>query len=167
MALTFRSARPRDADAVADVARRTWRGTYAGMIPDAAIEAHLAAAYEPTQVAARIARADRFDVAEDEQGEVVGFAEWQLHGDTAELVATYVLPGCQRRGIGRAFHERAREGFADLASAFETNVLTANEGGRSFYESLGYRSAGSAAFALAGSPIEQTLYRLALGGEDG
>lgn len=161
LTFSFRAAGATDATAVAKVARRTWRETYAGMIPEPAIEAHLASAYLDEQVATRIGRAERFDLAEDADGGVVGFAEWQLHDGVAELVATYVLPGCQRRGIGRAFHERALDAFRGRTDTFETCVLSDNAGGRKFYESIGYRPEGEATFPLAGAVIGEIRYRLA------
>ncbi len=159
ISFAFRGARAADAAAIVEVARRTWHETYGGLIPDAAIESHLAAAYVDERVMIRIARADRFDVAEEADGRVVGFAEWVVADRVAELVATYVLPGCQRRGIGRGFHERALDALRGKVDAFETNVLATNVGGRRFYESVGYRESGEATFVLAGATIEEVRYR--------
>lgn len=162
ISFAFRGARAADAPAIAEVARRTWRATYRGLIPDAAIESHLATAYADERVVARIERADRFDVAEEADGDVVGFAEWVAGERVAELVATYILPSCQRRGIGRGFHQRALDAFRGRVDAFQTDVLAANLGGRRFYESVGYRPSGGATFVLAGATIEEVRYRLDL-----
>lgn len=58
--------------------------------------------------------------------------------DEAELAATYVLPGWQRRGIGRAFHERALEAYAGRVRAMVLSVARENHPAIEFYRSLGY-----------------------------
>ena len=63
---------------------------------------------------------------------------------TAEVAATYVHPGCWRRGVGSALLTAAS---ADLERAGWTDatlwVFAANERARSFYGRFGFRSDGA------------------------
>ena len=160
LAVSFRAGREGDAAAVAEVARITWRETYRGLIPPAAVESFLARSYADETVALRIGRAARFDVADEPDGRLVGFAEWEVRDGSARLVATYVLPGCQRRGIGRAFHERALDAFRGRVGAFLVEVLATNVGGRRFYEAMGYREVGRSSFVESGQSIDEVRYRM-------
>jgi len=145
---SIRGAIPRDAPAVSEVARAAWRNTYGALIDAERIERFLTGAYSEASVRRRIEIADRFDVAlargDTAEGEspgadrVIGFAEWALRGTEAELVATYLLPGWQRLGIGRALHARAVVGYRGRIERLTVQLLRDNLDARAFYESLGY-----------------------------
>lgn len=75
-------------------------------------------------------------VAEDE-GEVAGFAVWQLLPEgEAELLNLAVHPLARRRGVGRALVEAAGARRAWL------EVRASNEGAICFYQSLGFHVCG-------------------------
>jgi ribosomal-protein-alanine N-acetyltransferase len=75
-------------------------------------------------------------VAEDE-GEVAGFAVWQLLPEgEAELLNLAVHPRARRRGIGRALVEAAGARRAWL------EVRASNEGAIRFYQALGFTVCG-------------------------
>ncbi len=143
-AWSIRAAVPDDARAVSAVAGASWRATYRDLIDADRIERFVAGSYSEASVRRRISIADRFDVAvagADTRGPqlIVGFAEWTVRDDEAELVATYLLPEWQRLGIGRALHTAALESYRGRVGSLTVQLLRDNHEARAFYESLGYR----------------------------
>jgi GNAT superfamily N-acetyltransferase len=162
---SVRSADESDAEGIRAVAHTTWRAAYAGLIPDVEIERFLSTTYAASNVRDRIRRADRFDVAVHARTHaVVGFAEWLRREDEAELVATYVLPGWQHRGIGRVFHERAVEAYRHVVSRFAVTVLEENRTGRAYYEAMGYGDPQPRTWTVGGRAIGDLRYVLELSG---
>lgn len=70
----------------------------------------------------------------EQEGRVVGFLA--MIGN--EVGGIFVHPDHQRRGIGRALMDRARNSRPLL----ELNVFEANEIGRAFYDAYGFRLVG-------------------------
>ncbi len=91
-------------------------------------------------------------LAEEPDGRAVGFAEVSVRRDHVEgtssapvpyLEGWYVVPGCRRRGIGRALIERVAEwalgaGFSELASDAEIGNIESLRA----HEDLGFREVG-------------------------
>jgi ribosomal protein S18 acetylase RimI-like enzyme len=158
-----------DVPAIRDVAARTWRATYAGLVAVPDIELFLERAYGADAVARRI---DRFGdgylvalAAETLVGYAIAGANREGDG---ELFAIYVAPEAQGRGVGRALWQRAIAhlrslGFDDLALW----VAAGNASARRFYERQGAEPIGERSVRLGGSELHEVRYRLHLGsGQD-
>ncbi|MFG2404695.1 GNAT family N-acetyltransferase [Streptomyces brevispora] len=162
-----------DCEAVAAVRVRGWQSAYAGLMP----QAHL----------------DAMDIAEDaerrrgffaEGNEVVnlvaeradlGVIGWAAYGPyrengrrlaRGELYAIYVLPGRTGAGVGRALMAEvlaraAAAGHPDLALW----VLKENASARRFYARAGFRPDGAEEpFEMDGAPVPEVRYVRSLGG---
>jgi ribosomal protein S18 acetylase RimI-like enzyme len=146
-----RRATPEDAERIGEIKVKGWRAAYAGLLPDAALNA-LSAPDQSKLFRARIADSATAGslvvrVAQS-KGEVVGYVNsGPYRGDElpgfGEIYALYVDPahwgaGAGRRLMAAAERDLARQGFVDAALW----VLEANSAGRRFYEHVGWVSDG-------------------------
>lgn len=145
LSIDIRRADPQDADAIANVHDRAWRGAYAGVIPHRALNAMIGRR-GPRWWANAIRRSATVLVMEI-GGEIAGYAtlgrnrasELKQDGEIYEL---YLSPEFQGIGLGRRLFEAARDmlcahGFKGLVVwALEENI-----GAISFYEGAGGRDA--------------------------
>jgi ribosomal protein S18 acetylase RimI-like enzyme len=159
----IRAATDDDAGAIGSVAAVTWRATYAGIIAAEHIERFVAGAYSEPSIRRRIATSDRFDVAVSPLSGIVGFAEWTVRDRSAELVATYVLPEWQRRGIGGAFHALSLAAYRGRIDRLFVHVARDNLPARAFYRSMGYADAEEVAFELFGVALPEIRMEQPLG----
>jgi L-amino acid N-acyltransferase YncA len=142
--VAIREASGSDAAAIARVYIETARVQYAGIVDNRILSSlsapHLAHRWEILLTTRRWLRAVCVAVSAD--GHVVGFAAaGQMRGScataAAELRAIYVLPACQRRGVGRSLFTRTVETLARLGFAtMIARVFVANPA-RAFFASLG------------------------------
>jgi len=139
-----RLALPADAAEIARVNVRSWRETYAGMLPDRYLAA-LNVREQEDRWARTIQDPYRRSVvlvAED-GGQVVGFASCgrERDGDeryAGELYAIYVAAEAQGHGLGRALVEAAAAALALRGmTSMVVWVLRDNARARGFYERLG------------------------------
>jgi ribosomal protein S18 acetylase RimI-like enzyme len=167
--VVVRPATLADVPSVRDVAARTWRATYAGLVAAPDIELFLERAYGADAVARAIDRfGDGYLVALADET-VVGYAIAGPNRDGGgELFAIYVAPEAQGRGVGRALWQRAVAhlrslGVDDLALW----VAAGNASARRFYERQGAEPIGGRADRIGGSELHEVRYRLRLGsGQD-
>jgi ribosomal protein S18 acetylase RimI-like enzyme len=150
---------------------RSWRATYAGLLPDAIID---------DVVNARTARAERWraHLAEPEEGrgafvatvegQVAGFVFWGSDQtlQTAEVHAIYVDPRVTGRGIGRALLDAA---VGDIAArrfgSITLWVLDSNERARGFYEAAGWSVDGETKVEdRVGGTLNEVRYRRSIPG---
>jgi GNAT superfamily N-acetyltransferase len=140
----IREARLEDAAAIARVHVDSWRSTYKGIVPDA----HLAAlSYERREqvwrdLLSNSNRASFVYVAEDEAGNVVGFAcggpEREGNPDyKGELYAIYLFARSQRRGLGRQLTQAVARRLLKAGISSMLVWVLADNPGRAFYEALG------------------------------
>ena len=144
----IRPATVEDAEAMGEVAGRSWEETYRGMIPDAVLDEWLAEVGASWRKALESRPADspaRAWLAELE-GRVVGYATTSPGRDqfaeppagSGELTNLYLDPDVVGSGLGRSLYEVA---VADLAErGFEPLVVWAfrnNARARGFYERMG------------------------------
>lgn len=145
LSIDIRRADPQDADAIAGVHDRAWRGAYAGIIPHRALNAMIGRR-GPRWWANAIRRSATVLVMEI-GGEIAGYAtlgrnrakELRQGGEIYEL---YLSPEYQGIGLGRRLFQAAREMLA--AHGFEGLVVWAleeNTGAMSFYVGAGGRNA--------------------------
>jgi GNAT superfamily N-acetyltransferase len=144
--MKVREATPADAAAIARVHYDTWQTAFRGILPDQYMD-RTSAGYEKRKSAWESALKEKnrtkiIGVAEDESGQIVGFAVAgpERTGDPAyqgELEAIYVLQSHQRRGVGRALISWAAARLAE--SGFTSMLLwtLADSPYRPFYERLG------------------------------
>ena len=155
-----------DAGPIARVHVDTWRTTYAGIVP----EEHLASlSYQERESRwDRILTTDQpassYFVAENDVGEVVGFASGGPERESnqasrGEIYAIYVLELYQGKGIGRRLVEAVAqrlqaEGFSSVLAW----VLKDNRPARRFYESLGGEQVGRKKTAIGGTDHIELSY---------
>jgi GNAT superfamily N-acetyltransferase len=165
MTETIRAARVEDAAGIARVHVDAWRTTYKGIVPDE----HLAnLSYERSeQMWARglsnPARQPFYYVAENEQGQVVGFVVGgpeRRHDPVypSELYAIYILKEYQGRGLGRCLtHELVKSLLGAGMNAMLVWVLAENPF-RKFYEALGGQYVRTEQFELGGAMLDEVAY---------
>lgn len=167
----IRPATPEDAPGIADVNVRAWRHAYRGMIPDAYLDA-----LEPTTLTARVSETlrRRATILVAAPGAVVGFSWVSTSRDedapagTAEVIAHYVAPEHQRRGVGRALMAESLHLAASQGARRVTLwVLQANDAARAFYAALGFAPDGAikATQRWGGVPVSEMRYACAVRAE--
>jgi ribosomal protein S18 acetylase RimI-like enzyme len=174
MPIAIRAAGAGDADTIAALGITIFVDTYAagGVRPDVAREA--LQEHAPPAVARRLADAARCTLVVEDDGLVLGFAEWArgrpCPGAPAldtELVRLYVLRHAQRRGLGRALL-RASESHAARAGA-PALWLTAWDGNTNaldFYRHAGYAETGRTTFRFEDRTYENLVLVRPLGGPE-
>ena len=148
---------------------RSWRATYAGLLPDAVIDdvVHARAA-RTERWRTQLSQADqgRGSFVATMEGRVVGFVFWGSGqtSDEAEVHAIYVDPSVTGRGIGRALLGAAVDDIAtNRSSAAVLWVLDRNERARRFYEAAGWSAdGGTKAEHREGGTLHEIRYRLAI-----
>lgn len=143
----MREATPADADAIAGVHVRSWRETYAGLMPQAVLDG-LSVDQRAVIWRRRLADpsvATRVWIAESGEG-LIGFAaagpqrspSLADQGFDGEIEAVYVLADWQGRGVGGALmHAMAAHLIARGFCAVALWVLDSNAPARRVYERLG------------------------------
>jgi GNAT superfamily N-acetyltransferase len=162
-----RSAVRADAEQISDLAVRSWREGFRGIVPD---EIDAEAAWRPEWIEARLAGrvhdGAKILVAEL-GGRVAGFVldgpcrDDDAQSGTGEVWALFVDPDQWRAGVGRALVEASLERLrAD--GCREVTVWTLAESPRNlrFYEALGFRLDGAEQRRESfGAPLEVRLRR--------
>jgi ribosomal protein S18 acetylase RimI-like enzyme len=156
----IREMEVRDIGAVRKVARQTWADTYEGVIPEDVQQRFLGHAYSEGSLVRRM-EAGVFLVAV-EDGEVVGFADLSPAPEepgAVELVAIYVLPGLQGRGVGTRLLQTGL-GRRPPAKKVTAEVERENLAARRFYEARGFAQTSrrtQRAFGQEFRTVEMTL----------
>jgi ribosomal protein S18 acetylase RimI-like enzyme len=153
-----------DAEAIARVQVDTWRTTYIGIVPEERMAKldYARSADKWRQVLAPEC-STRLFVAEDQDGQVVGFAaagplRQPVPGFDGELYAIYVLKAHQRQGHGRALVAAVAE---DLRGrGFRSLVIWALSDNpcRGFYEALGGQVVAETETEMAGVKLVEVGY---------
>ena len=161
-------AGPADALELGRVHVKSWRETYPGILPQAALNRMNAAAHA-RRFHLELARAQKGQVtliAEGADG-AVGYAAGALlggdgrgRGADAEVFTLYVLRQAQGAGVGRALlRATARVLKAEGAKSLMLFVLSRNEHARGFYERLGGEAFAEVASKGWGDGLTETAYR--------
>jgi ribosomal protein S18 acetylase RimI-like enzyme len=161
----IRRARAVDAGALAALAERTFRATFAPHNTDANLALHSTRTYGLAIQAAEIADPARVTVVADDSGTLVGYAQLRFDHPTAcvsaarpaEIQRIYVDGPWHGRGLAQALMaamlESARFGGADRVWL---GVWEHNPRARRFYEKSGFALAGDHAFVL-GREVQRDL----------
>jgi GNAT superfamily N-acetyltransferase len=155
-----------DGRAIAQVQVDSWHTSYRGIVPDALLdELHVEERVHWWERVLTDGTDGRFTfVAEDETGQIVGYASGgpsrsQIPCYAGEIYAIYLVHSHQRRGIGRqpvatVAAQLARDGRHSMLLW----VFKENWAARRFYERLGGRLIGSKPMELAGVELEEVAY---------
>jgi GNAT superfamily N-acetyltransferase len=138
--IAVRPAQPEDADAATNLLRLSiielCTADHQG---DAATLANWLANKTRENFLSWLAHDNNLCVVAEENGRLLG-AGMILRKGTINLL--YLLPGEQRRGIGRAIYLALEQQARDWG--LQKLTLTSNKESRAFYESMGFRSTGDA-----------------------
>lgn len=163
--MLIRESGLQDAVVIAKVHVATWRAAYAGIVPEAYL--------------ARLSIEDRIQffrsflgnpesqgfmfVAEDESGNVVGFiaAGPERTGNRAypgEIYGLYVIPECQRQGVGFRLLLAAVEELSRREMPSMMLWVLADNPCRAFYESLGGIEIRRRQLNFDGAQLDEVAY---------
>ncbi|MDQ2050700.1 GNAT family N-acetyltransferase [Natronolimnohabitans sp. A-GB9] len=152
MGWTVRRATPDVAPAVRDVARESWHAAYDDVLGRRTVAATIERWYDVTKLRDSIVEArNRNDAvflvaADEDDGEIVGFAQagpHREHSTVASLYRLYVHPDRWGEGIGTALLERLEDDLSTEYDRLWLAVLADNDVGVSFYESTGFERVGT------------------------
>src|SRR5215831_6778675 len=162
--LTFRKARPTDAEGVARIYVEAWRDTYPLVLPTRVlagmtVEGQTARWRNAISIAAR----EAVYVVENEKGAVLGMTSLGRARDSglgydAEIYTLYVDPVLTGRGIGRALLSGA---FVALAERGYTRCVIwahAKNPARFFYEAMGGKLIAERTTSMMGSPVPEVAF---------
>jgi L-amino acid N-acyltransferase YncA len=143
--MIIREANDSDVAAIAQVHVDTWRTTYRGIMPEDSLAklSYQKREHSWRQILGNAADSGQFVyVAEDELGEIVGFANGgpERTGDSVykgELNAIYILKAYQRKGIGRYLTKAVGKRLAQLDIHSMLAWVLADNPSCRFYEALG------------------------------
>lgn len=140
-----RPAVPDDAASLAQVFRETWNASYRGLLPDDLFRELPAECTSPywRQTLVDSGGDLRVFAAADEDDDAVGLAAAgpDRFGEDgrAEIYTLYVLPGYQRRGLGRRLMGASFRAMRDAGYRSAVVWTLAHHGSRGFYERLAGR----------------------------
>ena len=164
MTVTVRTASSADAERIGAIKVICWRDTYVDIMPSDFL-ADLADNQHHRDFIRRVgARADGNGgvMLAEEGGIAIGYVIYGPGEPTAEcdaeLNALYVIPECQRRGVGKTLFNAA---IADLLSLhFGSMMLWALEDNpnRGFYQHLGGHKTRSRGLDIGGNPMSEVAY---------
>ncbi|AGB15220.1 acetyltransferase, N-acetylglutamate synthase [Halovivax ruber XH-70] len=159
-----------DVRAAIEINGRAWEAAYADVLPADVLKQ---VASDP--VDEHVDR--RFDqllddpagflVAEDDEGEVLGYAHLRWGEDTqpfvgeteAGLKELYVDPEVWGEGVGTALIERGLDELPDDLDAITLEMLDGNEIGAGFFEARGFERVGTDETPIDGKPYPTVQYR--------
>ena len=161
--VSFREATLADCMAVARVHVRSWRESFAGIVPQAFLDKmsieRRAQAFEQGLSAPFY----RMYVAEVPECGIVGFADFgeareDIDGYEGELYAIYLLPGFQRKGIGERLFGLGVEFLKGSGKDSMYLLALAVSPYRSFYEKLGGQIVGRKQVEIEGRLYDELVY---------
>jgi len=157
--LAIARATGRDAAALRDLHTRTWADTYASLLPEdyyaRRLNAHRVRDWEAL-IREQEERGGGVLVARGSAG-LAGLCQYgpsddqdEPPGRVGQIFRLYVLPACQRQGVGRLLLATSAELLVSSgASSLTLWALEADRRARGFYERLGWRLDGARRFAGA------------------
>jgi ribosomal protein S18 acetylase RimI-like enzyme len=161
MSVTIRSGVPSDAQALADIAARTFIDTFTANTHPDDMKAYVAEAYGIAQQARELADPDIFTLLAHVEDELAGYAQLRrkpapacVTGDSPiELWRFYVATGWHGRGIAQELMGRV-VGKAERAGArtIWLGVWERNERAKAFYRKCGFTDEGSHIFMVGSDP---------------
>jgi ribosomal protein S18 acetylase RimI-like enzyme len=157
MHITTRIATPADAEALAELAARTFSDTYAPHNSADDMARHLEEHFGPAQQRRELADAGMATVVTEVDGRMVGYAQLRsgatpscVSGDRPiEIQRFYVTREWHGRGVAQVLMQAAKvEAARRGGRTLWLGVWEKNERGRAFYRREGFRDVGSQTFVL-------------------
>ncbi len=138
--ISIKPARVEEVQEIKRVLSDTWTDTYGPILPAEAIQKVTTGWHSQERLAAEIENSRAFfHVAKSEDGALVGLVTaGRPSGDTIHIGRLYVLPGHQRRGIGRQLLDACIAAFPE-ARSLRLEVEAQNGKGMAFYRKQGFR----------------------------
>jgi len=169
MSVTYRTATPDDAQALAALGKATFVATFGHLYKPEDLEIFLQNHSSETWTKELADPAFAVRVAEVD-GAMVGYTKlgpphlpFEPRGEAAELRQLYVVEEMKGQGVARTLIDwvidRARERRADH---LYLSVFTDNHRARRFYEKLGFEAEGTYAFMVGTHADEDIVMRLKL-----
>jgi len=164
MLKTIRASRIEDASSIARVHVDSWRTTYKGIVPDTFLAD---ISYKRREQSARQHLSNLNDtytyVAEDEQGQIVGFISGGSNRDipseyTGELYAIYILQEAQGQGIGKKLTQVLIERLVQEHYYSMLVWVLADNPSRHFYEALGGQYVATKQIEIGGVMLNEVSY---------
>lgn len=159
-----RTASERDLAAVRALLVETWHATYDAIYGAQRVIEITDDWHSIASLKARLTRPNsEFLVADD--GKRIGGMAFAAATTDAKIVLLnqlYVLPACQRQGIGQALLDEVEASFPE-ANTLRVEVEEANVPAIAFYRSKGFLPAGSTADCGGGSGLPALIFEKPLG----
>lgn len=160
--MKIRKAKLADAKGIAHVHVDSWLATYRNIIPDTYLNQLSYEARE--QLWVENIKAENNFVAENDGGEIIGFADGgkERTGKYAklkgELYSIYILPHHQGKGIGRSLMKRVVEHLEESGhNSMLVWVLEENPS-RGFYEKMGGKKVDRKTLTISGKVLNEIAY---------
>jgi L-amino acid N-acyltransferase YncA len=162
--IALRPARRGDGPAVALVHVEAWRAAYASRVPKPMLDAVDLKRRTPLwrNLITRH-QASHPTVVAEEEGRIVGFVtatphESSVGGTDSELHMIFVLPGYQRRDLGRRLFRSMAERIVAEGSRSMVAWMLAQPQAEAFFSALGGSLLSRSALPAFGATLEQQLY---------
>ncbi len=162
MSIEIRPATTADREAIREVAREAWHDTY-DELDEETIDETVDEWYADDELERALSEPGTAVLVAESDDEVVGFTHGVVQGDEGDVLRMYVRPDNQRAGIGTALHERLREDLEDFnMERMRAIDLASNDGGRAFYEELGFEASGEGTVEIGDEERTEVVYTLDL-----
>jgi GNAT superfamily N-acetyltransferase len=160
--MEIRPATADDRESIREIARDTWHDTYDELSGDA-IDETIDDWYADEELERALSTAGTAVLIAEAEGEVVGFTHGVVQEDEGDVLRMYVHPDHQREGVGTALHERLRDDLEDFnMERMRAIDLASNDGGRAFYEDLGFEQSGDGEVEIGDEQRKEVVYTLEL-----
>lgn len=158
--MLIRTATPADAQDLAILGERLWRGTYRGLIPETNLELHLAATFGLKQQTAELADPACRMLVIEQAGRLLGYTLLREGGPglteapfrfvkSMEVARFYVDPTLHGRGAAKMLMDAALAYAASKAyDGVWLQVWEQNPRAIRFYEKAGFSDAGGASYRI-------------------
>lgn len=139
MNITIRSMTQADIHSVQQIARVSWNNTYEGIIPLNIQNQFLNSAYSELAMEKRLK--ETVMLVAEYKGNTVGFLNLSHVNKMgqAELIAIYIHPEYQGKGIGTALLQKGIDLFHPNIKEIMVNVEKENTIGLTFYKAKGFK----------------------------
>ena len=173
MTVVIRSAVAADVSALAELAARTFRETFAADNRPEDMALHLTSSYGVSQQGAELADPDITTLLAEVDGQLVGFAQLRSDGATScvtgeapiELWRFYVAQAWHGLGVAQALMQRVEsEAQARGARTLWLGVWERNPRALAFYRKTGFSDVGSQVFMVGEDAQTDRVLVRAVGG---
>lgn len=160
--MKIRKATLADAKGIARVHVDSWIATYRNIVPDTYLDQLSYEARE--QLWKENLKANNNFVAENDDGEIIGFADGgkERTGKYAalqgELYSIYILPEYQAKGIGRSLIKRVVEHLKENGQHSLLIWVLEDNPSRGFYEKMGGKEVDRKTLSISGKKLTEIAY---------